>query len=129
MITDILRRLAPDPPQVSLPASVQLTQRLESDSPPEQVTLVYDLDPSGDVWFATPGGPAKTLTLVATVESSGDLTPAPLASLVHGTGTPSVLANIDQVITDSAGRVTPDACQVQIVMMRLAARPVRRRRP
>jgi hypothetical protein len=130
MITDILDHLTPDPSQVSLPASVQLNQRLQSSSPPEQVTLVYHLDLAGDVSFATPEGPDKSLTCIATVDSSGNLTPVPVARLVRDQGTPTAIANIDQMITDSAHRVTTDACQVLTTLMgRLGDRPVRKRRP
>jgi hypothetical protein len=53
---------------IQLPAQVQLSQTLQTDSgAPEDVKILYNLDPGNGIWFSTPQGPLKQLTFAKTV--------------------------------------------------------------
>jgi hypothetical protein len=119
MIIGIIQHLTPDPQQVTLPGTVALTQRLSTDSPQEEVKLVFRLEPASDIWF---DNGTKTCTLVVVVDQLGNLFPPPAVHLVRGAGTPAPLVrgagrpaaavSIREVITDSAGNHISDACGV-----------------
>ena len=64
MAVIIVGRLAAQPGGVRInpPGTVRLIQSLRTNTgAAEDVQIAYDLDPSHNVWFATPQGPFKTI--------------------------------------------------------------------
>jgi hypothetical protein len=96
----IVGRLAANPGGITPPATVRLTQTLRTNSGgPEDVQIFYDLDPSHNVWFSTPGGPFKRIQIPRTVPASpqnffDDV------SLIQGPGTVVDVFEIIQTICD-----------------------------
>ncbi|HWN45616.1 MAG TPA: hypothetical protein VNW71_25560 [Thermoanaerobaculia bacterium] len=73
MAVIIVGRLAAQPGGIRLnpPETVRLTQSLRTNTGvAEDVQIVYDLDASHNVWFATPQGPSKTIQTLRSVPAS-----------------------------------------------------------
>lgn len=110
----IIGRLAANPGGINLPGTVRLTQSLRTNTgAAEDVQIVYDLDPSHFVWFATPQGPSKSLQVARTVPSFpqnffDDV------NLVQGPGAVVDVFEIIQTICDPACRMR-DIVTVQIL--------------
>ena len=110
----IVGRLAANPGGITPPATVRLTQTLRTNSgAPEDAQMIYDLDPSHDIWFSTPDGPFKRIQTVRTIPASpqnfSDDVP-----FVRGNGTPVDVFEIIQTICDPNCRMR-DIVTVQIL--------------
>jgi hypothetical protein len=107
MAVIIVGRLAANPGGIKLnpPETVRLTQSLRTNTGvAENVQIVYDLDPSHNVWFATPGAPSKSIRTGRNVPASpqnffDDV------SLVQGPGAVVDVFEIVQTICDPACRM------------------------
>ncbi|HEX5717990.1 MAG TPA: hypothetical protein VF179_17655 [Thermoanaerobaculia bacterium] len=73
MAVIIVGRLAANPGGIRLnpPETVRLTQSLRTNTgAAENVQIVYNLDPSHNVWFSTPQGPFKSIQFVRDVPAA-----------------------------------------------------------
>jgi hypothetical protein len=110
----IIGRLAANPGGTPLPGDVRLTQSLRTNTGvAEDDRIVYELDASHFVWFATPQGPSKQIQFDRTVP------PFPQnffddVSFVRGPGDVVDVFEIIQTICDPSCRMR-DIVTVHIV--------------
>ena len=112
MVTSILKHVTAIPAKTQLPASIELSQRLSTDTGPEQVYLRFGLAQGNDVWFDTGDGLTKTLVRLATVDGDGKVRQE--VKLVQGRGLNTTYVEIEETIFDGGGRELYDVCILKI---------------
>ncbi|HVT15289.1 MAG TPA: hypothetical protein VHQ90_03780 [Thermoanaerobaculia bacterium] len=106
----ILANLQASPATVTLPATVDLLQRLASDKPSESVTVEYSLE-EGNVYFAS-GAKTEIFDEVSVFQTGTAIDHR--VSLIIGAGPATDQVEIDQLIRDADGGEQRDVTSVTI---------------